>query len=749
MQAALSYNTNQAEIALDARFTKQIFASVGASFCVFLYDVVDEHGDTTGTTTCIGENLPQTKGIIYRFDGRWQDSRYGRQFKVASYTERLGSSKADIVGYFKSNLFKGVGKKKAEAIYNTFGPDTFEILEKNPKKLKEVKELKPEVCEKIIETFEENRSVARVYALVKGVANIGLKSCVKICEKFKEETEDIIQKHPFRLCEINGIDFLTVDPISRYYSLPDDSYERMQAASIHVLKENEISGNLAMDLQDFGNALKKLLASPAVTNDKINSFICKALTDPFWKKLTFKKVRSDTLNVNYIYRTCTFEAEKSVASNVSRLIAKKNTFDMAGITKEYVAQLGNSYGIDLDDSQIDAVMTVLSNPFSIITGGPGTGKTTILKVIADIFKSKNKEADVLFVAPTGRAARKINESTGFPARTIHSRLGLRDTASISAGKAEDVEPIEEGLVVVDESSMIDIWIAKALFEAIQHDTKVVLVGDADQLQSVGAGAVFRDLISSEAVPVSSLSHVFRQKDGCILENAKRIKEGNTDILTGTDFEIHDGIYGKELEDAMVTVYLKDIKTYGLENVVCLCPVKQHEAGVYSMNERLQEAINPRKDFVPECKIGGRYYRLGDLVMELQNHEEVSNGDVGKVIDVCGTAGEESVTVRYFDSTEIKYEGEDLARLTLAYAMTVHKAQGSEYSSVITCLQDQNFHMLIRNIPYTAFTRGKNIVRFFGSKNALNKAILQPDTNRRKTLLSHYLAMQHGKREEFV
>lgn len=749
MQENLSYNLTQPKIELDARFSKQIFESIGSSYCVYLYDVVDEHGDTTEMTTCIGESLPQTKGIIYRFSGRWQDNKYGRQFKVSSYIERLGSSKADIVGYFKSSLFKGIGKKKAEAIYNTFGPDTFEILEHDPKRLREVKALKPENCENIIETFEKNRSVARVYALVKGVANIGLKSCVKICEKFGEETEEVIQYHPFRLCEINGIDFLTVDPISKHFGLPDDSYERMQAAAIHVLKENELSGNLGMDLQDFGKQLKKTLASPAATNDKLSAFLIKAVNDKAWNKITFKKVRSNDINVNYVYRTCTYAAEESVASNIVRLLIRRNNFDMSGISREYIAQLGNGHGITLDSSQIDAIMTVLSNPVSIITGGPGTGKTTILKIIADIFQNNHEDSSILFVAPTGRAARKINESTGFPARTIHSRLGLRDTSSISAGREEVVEPIEDDLMIVDESSMIDIWVAKALFEAIKYDTKVVLVGDADQLQSVGAGAVFRDLISSEAISVAILSHVFRQKDGCILENAKRIKEGNTEIGTGTDFEIHDGLYGKELEDAMVNAYLEDIEKYGLENVVCLCPVKQHEAGVYSMNERLQEAINPRKDFSPECKIGGRCFRIGDPVMELQNREEVSNGDVGTVIDACGTPREESVTVRYFDSTEIKYEGEDLSRLTLAYAMTVHKAQGSEYSSVITCLQDQNYHMLIRNIPYTAFTRGKSIVRFFGSKKALDKAILQPDTNRRKTLLAHYLAMQTGKTEEFL
>ena len=293
--------------------------------------------------------------------------------------------------------------------------------------------------------------------------------------------------------------------------------------------------------------------------------------------------------------------------------------------------------------------------------------------------------------------------------------------------------------------MIDTYICSKLLGSIKEGCNVVFVGDPGQLPSVGAGAILRDLILSNAVPVVHLTKIYRQSEGSrIVDNAVKISNGDCGINEGKDFCIYETGTGKELENKMVELYLADVKKYGLMEVACLCPVKLYEAGTISMNTRLQKLVNPAAPGKAEIKVGARTFRQGDIVMELENHQTVMNGDVGKVKRICSENGSEAIVVSFESGIEEEYKAKDFGRLTLAYAMTVHKAQGSEYRSVITCLQDSNKRMAKRNVIYTAVTRGKRVVRFCGSTNALNRAISSDNSKERKTMLSNELAFAAGK-----
>lgn len=709
-----------------------------SSFCIGLFKQYDKDGNYIKEVTIIGDDLPDKDGVMYVFEGEWKtNARYGLQFETTGFLKTKGSTADDIVAYL--GTLKGLGPKTAKKVYELFGPRTFEVLSSATEweKLSEIKGISKKKAAQIKESWEDNKDGAEIYQAL-AQYGVTISMIVKIMKEFGDWVWDIANCHPYSLTRVNGITFPIADAIAKDKGFTADHKDRIQAASISVLKDNELSGNLAMMESEFFWSLKELLNGgkfDALDDDTIQ----KKLSEVYIDQVSITKVAHK--NDSYIYRTITRQTELAVAESISNRIHSSMTrSDM----RDLIIEEFRNEGLKPDEQQISAVEMVFNNAFAVITGGPGTGKTTIVKVIKAIVEKAYFRHDICFLAPTGRAARRLSESTGSSASTIHSKLKMYGGGDESGENLEAQDDINAFMVVVDESSMVDIWVMRKLLEAIPNGTRIVLVGDAAQLQSVGAGAVLRDIIDSEVVPVAKLGRVFRQgEQSAILEDAHRIQEGNCHLVAGKDFNVYSGLKGEILYETMKDAYLEDVAKYGIYQTVCLVPTRKE---VLDMNRRIQEVINPPAYNKAEIVVRHQTYRVGDLVMEKTNNEDVVNGDIGiiKHIDEFN----KSIIAEYYGTKEVLYVKEDVPdRLTLAYAMTVHKAQGSEYSSVITCLQDMNSHMKIRSVVYTAITRARTICKYYGSYKALQQAILIDDRERRITLTAFEIRRKMGQEQE--
>ena len=728
------------------KWQKDIFRSPANGYTVAVYTKKKEET----SIVCSGTELPNNKKVYYRFTGSFTNTKYGEQFAVQGHTIELGETKKDYAELLGSGIIKGIGKVLAKRLCDAFGKDVFNVLDTEPEKLLSVKGITSKNLAKIVESYRTVRGIDRIYGLLKDCPEITYKMCEKILKKYRGEAEEIVKTQTYRLMEIPDITFPIVDDAAGKMGLPRNSKERLEAGMLYILMENEKEGHLSMAPEALGVRLLELFAKDGSYSKQSMTQMFQELVrkHPGQKVFAQNRRYPDGRVEGHVYRMGTYLAEVSVAENIHRLLG--NPKDNIKDIDEKVMSAMERLGFSRDASQIEAVKRSLTEPVSIIKGGPGTGKTTVLKVVADVYTKNYRGTSVIFMAPTGRAARRITESTGYPASTIHSRLQVYDLTTGSVDLSGDDEEVEltEDLIIVDESSMMDIFITAYLLKAIRGHSKVIFVGDPDQLQSVGPGAVFRDMIECGVIPTSCLTSVHRQGDGCIKENAERIRRGCPDLVTGKDFHIVEGLQGEELENAMLLTYLCYVQKYGPESVACICPVKDWEAGVISMNRKIQEIYNPLERTYQEYKSGYYCFRPGDLVMELKNTEKTVNGDIGIVETVASGDPERAVTVRFFGDTLITYPAEELDRLTLAYAMTVHKAQGSEYDYVITCLQDKNVRMARRNIIYTAVTRGKKEVYFMGSVQAMKRAVQRAETaiDRRRTQLAYRIRVLEGEVE---
>lgn len=747
---------------------RTIFKNETNDYTVSLYKPADAK---RGCIICTGISLPETKGVTFTFEGEYKETPRGRQFQVTSFTADLQQDEDGIISFLSSGTIKGIGKVLAKRIYDTFGDQTFAVLRTTPERLGKVKGVSGAKLRKIMAGLKEVFSNFDVYDFLRShnctwatpamaakiITEVQAQNEKKSEKEQKDDPIELITKDPYWLLRIHGIDFFAADQLAKSLGFAMDSEERFRAASLYVLMQQELSGHCSMDLQAFGFALFNLMKAPGIDPAKINAGTCNLVSLPY-PPIKYKTLRtSDGTNFKCIYRATTYDAEREVYDNIIRF--SKNPETPISVNFELIlSDIEKSQGVTLSDSQRRAVQTAIESPISIITGCPGTGKTTVLKAIAKYYERTHRNARILMLAPTGRAARRMTESTGYPASTIHSRLMLLGDADGCNGN--NLKYIDENLMIVDETSMLDIFVARHLLANTSLSTKIVFVGDIDQLPSVSAGSFLRDLVTSDVVPCVTLDTVFRQGMGSILTNARKIHNGDTDLVTDEHFEIHDHLMGEQLENEMLASYLDAVRQYGIHNVVCLCPVKDYAAGVNAMNKRIQAVVNPASPDKAEVSYCGTVYREGDLVMELKNGPDVMNGDIGTITSIVEKAKDEEsgkkeieIEVHFGeedtdDMVSVVYEKSELDELALAYAMTVHKSQGSEYSCVITCLQDINKKMQARNLIYTAITRAKTDVKFFGSRNALNNAIRHDVSNERRTLLGHYLRLASGKVWEY-
>jgi exodeoxyribonuclease V alpha subunit len=699
------------------------------------YDGSDLYGETF---IAKGYFLPTAKSLEYEFFGTWKTDDYGRSLIVESFEENIPENKTGIMAYLTSGLIKGISTMKAQKIYDKFGDATLKILDENPERLMEVPGIKQKNLEKIISSYTAYRGAKDVVSML---APLGISSnkAVKIYNKFKQESVNIVKNEPFKLCDINGISFKVADMIASKQNLNPNAEDRLRAGLIEVLKQAESggplynmgSGHLCIPYSEWLEKASELLSS--YTNS-VNYNELKEISVQLSKEKKVEGQKNPENGIVYVYRTYTAEAEKDTANALIDLISasKEPKYDIL----DNIRQMELKNNFRLAPEQSNAVVTGLKNYLSIITGGPGTGKTTIINFIREIYAANNPSAKILLCAPTGRASRRMSESTGYPACTIHKALNIKANDDNDYG---EVEPLDYDLIIVDEISMLDIFLARTFFKAIKKGCQVVLIGDADQLPSVGPGAVLSEMINSEVIKVAKLTRVYRQAgDSKIALNSLLMKRGNYQFDYDETFQFIAASNFEEAAKKMEEIFISEVGSEGIDNVTMLSPFRSNKTatGVDALNAEIRDKINPPSNDKMEVSAFGKLFREGDKVMQTKNVEDISNGDIGYITKITGSS-EKTITIDFGDDRIVDYETADLETIQWAYATTVHKSQGSEYRVVIFNILPGHGVMLKRNLVYTAVTRARQKVYIIGSKDALFRSVLTgtDDKDKRNTMLA--------------
>lgn len=715
-------------------FSYCLFSNEESKYTVCEYYLKGVEGNAIGQSVVFGYGLPTHRGVRYKMTGEWvENKKYGKQYKVHTYEQYVAKEKDSIIAYLSSGIIKGIGKKKAETIYELFGDETLEILDKTPNRLLEVKGIGKSALETIKKSYIDARlSKENILWLMK--FGVSAEVAGRIFGVLKENTKAVITRNPYKIGSFTKMPFRQLDDIAKKAGVKDDSDIRFDACIRSVLGQVEIPGDMGMELNKFGIKLRDLIGVGVIPDAEINERVLARIKQ---KQLYCRKIG----DAQYIFSQKNAEMECNTARNLLEL-AKDTSLNVT-VDEDQIYESSKFLGYKPDDIQVKAVKTCLANPVTVMSGGPGTGKTSVIRIVLKWFKEEFPDNEIYQMAPTGRAAKRMSEVTGETARTIHSTLELgKEYSKIELDDVKDEVVIEDSLVIVDEMSMLDAYVANKLFSCVKKGCKVLLVGDVDQLPSVGPGAVLKSIIDSKTVPVVFLSTVYRQSEySQIYLNAKRIREGNIGIREGDDFFIYPESSMEVIADNMVKDYVHRVSEYGLDDVRCLCPFKERTGGVYDMNRRIQELMNPKKEGLAELEVGNVTFRVNDLVMNLNNRGDIANGDIGYI--TCINLHDKTILV-HFSTDDEEYEYKDAKEnLIHAYAMTVHKSQGSECKAIITCLTKSHSIMLKRNLLYTGITRGKQYVSIHGEYDAIRDAINNVPDDNRITLLPFFLAYYAG------
>lgn len=716
------------------QFEKLIYpsniAAVGInSYMIALYrpceKILDTSGNRVTQVKAVGYCLPTADNLRYEIQGHWsKNPKHGVQYEVESYEEVIVPSKEGIIAYLSSGQIKGIGSKMAERIFDAFGLNTLNVLDHEPEKLLTISGISKTKLKKICDSYLANRGARDVVAFL-APHGITPNRAVQLYREYGNETMEIVKNHPYRLCEIAGIGFRSADQIAMNMGFAKVSAERVDEGLMFTLTEAEGKGHLCMEKKDFVKTAMKILDTPELTIDMVANRAARLVSAG---RLSCYK--------GYVYRARTAETEQQLAERI-HVVQRSSPYARFSSLDQEINREEQKLGIRLDPEQRTAITTALQSPISVITGGPGTGKTSIQKAILDIYRRQNPGGRIVCCAPTGRAARRMEQSTGHPASTVHKALGL---IAGDDGQYGEPESFDADLVLIDEVSMLDIYLAKHVLRSVPKGCQLVLIGDADQLPSVGPGAVLSEIIKSDVIPVVRLDRVHRQNAGSrIATNAKLIRHGNLSLEYGTDFQFLDSSSIAESAEKIEKLYLQEIAKYGVDNVALLSPYRQKtETGVAALNERIRKDVNPQDPTKGEITLGKKTFRTGDKVMQIKNHEDVNNGDIGYITDISGIGNDAVVCIDFGDGRNVEYDASELNMLDLGYASTIHKSQGSEYQSVIINLQCAHSIMLVRPLIYTAITRAKKQVIIVGERRALCIAIKKQDTEKRGTQLAERL-----------
>jgi exodeoxyribonuclease V alpha subunit len=708
---------------------------------------VSARGSGSDLLTIVGNLLGAQVGESLRLQGRWKSHpQYGRQFEVASYTTVLPATLQGIRRYLGSGLIKGIGPKMAERIVAHFALDTLRIIEEEPARLVEVPGLGPKRTARITVAWEEQKAIKEVMVFLQGVG-VSTSLAIRIYKTYRDASISVVQHDPYRLAsDVWGIGFKTADKIAQSLGIPPDSPERIKAGLQYTLSEASDNGHCYLPQQTLiAEAATILAVDAALIEPALDTLVSDDGVVRETLALGAADESASATPVQAIYLVPFYRAEVSLANGLLRLLRASQDRLSAFQEVNWAAALGwlsAHVGATLAPEQVQAVQLALTQKVAILTGGPGCGKSYTVRSIVALAKAKR--AKIILAAPTGRAAKRLEELAGMEASTLHRLLQLRPGGDAAFDRDH---PLDADLVVVDETSMLDVLLANTLVKAIAPGSHLLLVGDVDQLPSVGAGEVLRDALDSEAIPNVRLTHIFRQaQQSGVVTNAHRINAGEMPLTKDlSDFFLFAEEDAEQVAELTVDIVANRLpKRFGLDprrDVQVLCPMHRGAAGAGVLNERLQEALTPAKDGLPERRYGGRVYRVGDKVTQMRNNydKQVFNGSVGVVTAV--SLEEQQVRVRMDDQDageEVAYDFDELDELTHAYAISIHRSQGSEYPCVVIPLTTSAWQMLQRNLLYTAVTRAKRLVVLVGSRRALWKAVQTVGAGRRYTALAHRL-----------
>jgi exodeoxyribonuclease V alpha subunit len=695
---------------------------------------------STDLLTVVGPLLGAQVGESLRLTGRWTSHpKYGRQFEVHSYTTVLPATIQGIRRYLGSGLIKGIGPKMAERMVDHFGTDILRVIEEEPDRLIEVYGLGPKRSKLIAGAWEEQKAIKEVMVFLQG-HGVSTSLAVRIYKQYREASITVVKNEPYRLAaDVWGIGFKTADTIARAVGIPHDSPERIKAGLRYTLSEAADDGHCYLPEPNLITEAVKILE------------VARELVGPCLDDLAAAEgVVRETLplgdaEVPAVYLVPFHRAERSLANGLLDLLRTAEDRMPAFRDVDWAKALPwlrQRTGHELAPEQEEAVRLALTSKVAVLTGGPGCGKSFTVRSIVELARAK--QAKIVLVAPTGRAAKRLAELTGHEAATVHRLLQLQPGGD---AKYDRDNPLDTDLVVVDESSMVDVILANKLVKAVPRGAHLLLVGDVDQLPSVGAGEVLRDLLAADTIPRVRLTKIFRQaQQSGIVVNAHRINAGTHPRTEGfPDFFLFPCEETEVTADLTVDIVARRIpRKFGLDprrDVQVLAPMHRGPAGAGNLNILLQEALTPHRDGQPERRYGGRIFRVGDKVTQLRNDYDkgaagVFNGTVGVVTGL--SLEDQTLTVRTDEDESVGYDFAELDELAHAYAMTIHRSQGSEYPAVVIPLTTSSWMMLQRNLLYTAVTRAKKLVVLAGSRRALAAAVRTAGAGRRHTALDHRL-----------
>jgi exodeoxyribonuclease V alpha subunit len=692
--------------------------------------------------TIVGSFPDIHAGQTLRLTGYWREHlKYGRQFQVVHAQEMKPATLTGLEKYLGSGLIKGIGPVTARRIVAHFGLETLDIIEHECSRLIEVAGIAEKRVAMIEKAWAAQQAIKEVMLFLRG-HNVSTTYAVKIYKQYGDQAIEVVSKNPYQLAtDIFGIGFVTADTIARNIGIAPDSDFRYRAGMLYVLQQAAEEGHCFLPEQELIERVVKRLALPDAPVDpvRIRELINEMAEE---KQLITQPGYGDLAEERLCYAPAFYYTEQALASRFAAFAQAPVAVDLTRVQR-WIDRYTEKRGITLSDKQRRAVELAASSRLLVLTGGPGCGKTFTTKAVVDLWRAMGKA--ILLAAPTGRAAQRLSEMTGQEAKTIHRMLAF-DPKTMQFRYNEE-NPLEAQALVVDETSMLDLFLAHSLLKAIAQEAQVLLVGDVDQLPSVGPGMVLRDLIESQQVPVVRLTQIFRQAaESHIVTNAHRINAGQFPrLVPTTKFDQSDCLWleapepelGAEGIQHLVREYFPKHGIDPVQQVQVLSPSTRGEAGTRQLNSMLQRVLNPPAPGKPELARGGSTLRVGDRVIQQVNdyQREVFNGDIGTITSIDL---EEQEMIVQFAERAVTYDYADLAEIALAWAVTVHKSQGSEYPVVVLPLFLQHYLLLSRNLVYTGLTRAKKLAILVGPTKAIGMSIKRVTDQKRYTALADRL-----------
>jgi exodeoxyribonuclease V alpha subunit len=682
--------------------------------------------------TVVGNLLSVTPGEVLKLRGQWHNHpKFGEQFKIISYESVVPATVKGIEKYLGSGLIKGIGPVMAKRLVSKFGIETLNIIEADIKKLHEVEGIGDKRIEMILKAWDDQKEIREVMVFLqdKGVSpNYG----AKIFKQYGKESIRVVQENPYRLAtDIFGVGFITADKIAENIGIVKDSQIRAEAGILYVLHQLSDEGHVYYPYEPLVEECNKILG---VEKETIVKAFGKIATE---KKIIIEDLNKEEIKENNkaVYLAKFYVSEVGIAGKLKTLVQFPKT--LRSFDKDRAIEwVQGELKIQLAENQKQAIREAIDRKIMVVTGGPGTGKTTIINSIIRIYKKLGQR--VLLAAPTGRAAKRMTEATGHEAKTIHRLLEF--SPKEGGFKRDENNPLDAELIIIDETSMVDTILMYHFLKAVPRHATLILVGDVDQLPSVGAGNVLKDIIDSGFIPTVRLTEIFRQaKESLIIINAHRVNSDEMPMFSYHGDYPQDFYFfqteepEKALEKIIELCKEKIPKKFGykpIDDIQILTPMHRGVVGAANLNTELQKCLNPSTD---DLVRGGKVLKLGDKVMQIRNNydKEVFNGDIGRIIKI--DREEQEVVVNY-DGRPVPYEYSELDEIVMAYAVSVHKSQGSEYPVVVMPILTQHYMLLQRNLLYTAITRGKKLVILVGTKRAIAIAIRNNKPQKRYTLL---------------